>query len=160
LSLSWAIVSHDQKICLLKGIRKSDEQNQSNGIINFETDDAIDCIKNIDWRKSTRLFFAHFFLMGINLGDHICFSQLKTFDFVKIVGRLIAFTVFASSDGSLIWIISLARFLCMFHCYWEENYYFMAWLRLAFLNVITRLYPMEKMAGKLKHPEADVLIVS
>ena len=83
MSLSWAMVYYDQKIGLLKGIRKTDEKNQSNGIINFETDDAIDCVKNIDWNKSIRLFFAHFSLMGTNLGNPICYSQLKSFVLLK-----------------------------------------------------------------------------
>ncbi len=71
-SLFW------KKICLMKGIKRGGEQNRSNDIINFQTDDAIDCIKNTNLKKCALLFFAHLIWIGNNQSKHLfSFPQLE-----------------------------------------------------------------------------------
>lgn len=67
LSLSWAIVSYDQKIGVVEGIEKpnnGDQQNPSTIIVDFESNDTIDCITKTNWKKSAILFLANISLMG------------------------------------------------------------------------------------------------
>jgi hypothetical protein len=73
ISLTLSLVSYDQKISLMKGIKGKNEnqENRSNGIVmdfkTFPDNPTINCIKQINWKKSFILFFANLFSIGINV---------------------------------------------------------------------------------------------
>jgi hypothetical protein len=95
ISLSWAIVSYDKKCCLIKGI-KPDEGNRQ-GRMSILNDDAINCYKTFNWKKSAILFSANFFEIGkskqklilfhfVNLLINSC--QIHRLEFVYVCFRL------------------------------------------------------------------------
>jgi hypothetical protein len=67
--MGWAmaLVTYDRKICEMNGIIDRSQENletRSAVIINFQTNDAIDCIKNMNWKRTTNQFFFEFFWIG------------------------------------------------------------------------------------------------
>lgn len=84
-SLSWALVSYDEKICLMKGIKRDDRNNP--GFIDFTTDDAmedaINCITETTWKKNSLLtlllFLANFSF--ISKKSHSHFINWKFFNY-------------------------------------------------------------------------------
>ncbi|EFX66524.1 hypothetical protein DAPPUDRAFT_323093 [Daphnia pulex] len=135
VSLAWTLVSYDQKICLMDGVKKSGNSNQrnpSNGItIDYNNDAAINCIKDVNWTNSAILCLANF---------------------LWIVGRLMALSLFASAYGWIIWPVCIAHLIPIFVWHLETNYNFMDSLRLSFLHLFAYLYPTKK-AGE-KEPDA------
>ncbi|XP_046656800.1 XK-related protein 6-like [Daphnia pulicaria] len=142
-SLSWALLSYDNKICLMNGKRDDAGQPSRSNVIRIdltnesEKNDVINCIKNINCKESALSFFAHF---------------------SWIVARLIVLSLFASFRGWVIWMACLAHIFLIVIWHRGENYYFMDSLRLSFLHVFAYLYPIEKESDQKKHPRFSPLM--
>jgi hypothetical protein len=158
LSLSWAIVSYDQKIGVVEGIEKpnnGDQQNPSTIIVDFESNDTIDCITKTNWTKSAILFLANISLMG-KLKRHLNVYLFPILKFVQnllsSVGRILALSLFASVYGWIIWPACLAHLIPIFVWHRTKNYSFTDSLRFSILHVITYLLPAKNESDKEKHP--------
>ncbi|XP_046461445.1 uncharacterized protein LOC124207855 [Daphnia pulex] len=140
ISLTLSLVSYDQKISLMKGIKgdNEDQENRSNGIVidfqTFPANPTINCIKLINWKQSALLFFANLF---------------------SIVARFTALSLFSSVYGWYIWPACFAHQITIFVLHWKKNYGFMDSLRLSFLHVFAYLHPLKTKLDQEKHPRFD-----
>nr|CAH0106721.1 unnamed protein product [Daphnia galeata] len=136
ISLSWALVTYDQKISLIKAIKRDDEHRQTHQSSGITMDEMINIviqyIGNINFKNIALLFSAHFFW---------------------IVSRLIALSLFAFGCGWIIWVACVSHVMATFVWHWNENNYnFMDSLRLSFLHVFAYLYPLENESDRREYP--------
>jgi hypothetical protein len=153
-SLSWALVSYEDQICLMKGVKRDNSSNP--GFIDFGTDDAkdaINCITETMWKKdSLLLFLANFSFISKNHSFiSLIENSLIIFDFL-LVGRLTAFSFFSFSHGWLIWTACLAHLFPISIWHYTQHYSVFDSMRLSFLHIFAYLYPSEKESVQVKHP--------
>jgi hypothetical protein len=150
VSLALAIVTYEQKLYLVEGIKP----NEHDSLLN---DDAIIKRFNQTYRiTSAILFSAHLCWIGKSKQTRILFHyfyiKINKFVLFAIVARLIALSLFASVFGWIVVPVCLAHLIPIFVWHWRKNYRFMASLRLSFLHVFAYLYPAEKESDQKKHP--------
>jgi hypothetical protein len=130
-----------------------------------ETNEVIDCIKNINWKKNVLSFSSHFSWMGKpTVHERLFhFSIIKiVFEFVlfRLAARFMVLSLFATVHGWVIWLACLAHLVPILVLHKEKNYCFMDSLRLSFLHVFAYLYRTKKNVIKRNTYDSHLSCIS